>query len=60
MKQYKIVTASDPERLSAEITDMMDKGWQSAGGVSVAYQHMHSDHGHVPGHLVYAQAMVKG
>ena len=45
--------------MEKEVTDLLNEGWNLAGGISVAYKHEHNESKHVPGHLVYAQAMVK-
>jgi hypothetical protein len=57
MKKYKVVSKNELSELEAEVTKMLNEGWQLAGGLSMAYKHEHSDHGHIPGHLVYTQSL---
>ena len=59
MKKYRIISANEARDLETEITKLINEGWQLAGGVSVAYQHEHAEGRHIPGHLVFSQALVK-
>lgn len=59
MKKYIIISDSEPEVVENRINELLEQGWQLAGGLSMAYKHEHTEHGHIPGHLVYAQALVK-
>lgn len=57
---YSIVSDADLEFVEEEVNRLLDEGWQLAGGIAMAYKHEHSHTGkHVPGHLEYAQSLVK-
>ncbi len=57
MKKYTIVTNSKIMELESEVNRLLNEGWQVAGGISMTYKHVHSEQGHLPGHLEYAQAL---
>ncbi len=46
--------------VETEVQKLLNDGWKLAGGISMAYKHEHSHtHEHIPGHLMYAQALEK-
>ena len=60
MKNYKIVSNIQFTVVEMEVARLLNEGWVLAGGVSMVYKHEHNDHDeHIPGHLVYAQALEK-
>ncbi len=60
MKQYKIVTNAQPTVVELEVAKLLSEGWLLAGGISSANKHEHGSQGeHIPGHLVYSQALIK-
>lgn len=59
MKKYRTVLSAHLSELEAQVTQHLNEGWQLAGGISMAYQHEHSEGRHVPGHLTYIQALIK-
>ncbi|MCD6013051.1 MAG: hypothetical protein K0Q79_2913 [Flavipsychrobacter sp.] len=59
MKKYMVVSGSDIQELETEVTRLLNEGWELAGGISAAYKHEHGEGKHIPGHLAYAQAMIK-
>jgi hypothetical protein len=59
MKKYIIVANVQTSEVEREVSKLLNEGWKLAGGISMTYKHEHSDHGHVPGHLTYAQALEK-
>jgi len=61
MAEYVIVSHAETIEVEKIVKKMLNEGWKLAGGISMAYKHEHSLHNeHIPGHLVYAQALVKG
>lgn len=59
MKQYTTIIRSDLKEMDYEVAKLLNEGWKPVGGVSMAYKHEHGEGRHIPGHLVYAQAMLK-
>jgi len=60
MKQYKIVTNSQPTIVEMEVIKLLNSGWLTAGGINATYKHEHGAQGeHLQGHLVYSQALIK-
>ncbi len=59
MKKYVVVFNVNLSGVEQEVSKLLNDGWRLAGGISMAYQHEHADHGHVPGHLTFAQALEK-
>ena len=59
MKNYSVISANEIKDLENEVNNLLNQGWKLTGGVSVAYKHEHAEHKHVPGHLVYTQALEK-
>ncbi len=59
MKKYIVVSGSHIAELEAEVSRMLNEGWELVGGISSAYKHEHAEGRHIPGHLQYAQAMIK-
>lgn len=53
MKQYKVIRLRDSDKFSEMVEDHLANGWQTQGGVSIAY----TQNGAV---LLFAQAVVKG
>ena len=59
MKKYIVVYKDQLPEIEQEINKLLNEGWKLCGGISMAYKHEHSGQAHVPGHIVYAQAMEK-
>ncbi len=59
MIEYTVVLKSDLNELETEVANLINDGWKTVGGISMAYKHEHVEGRHIPGHLVYAQAMLK-
>ncbi len=57
MTEYIIVSDERPEEVAKQVSKRLNEGWKIAGGIAMAYKHMHEEHAH--GRLVYAQAMEK-
>ncbi len=61
MKEYKVVFNTQLTVLEQEVNRLINEGWKTSGGISMAYKHEHgAGKEHIPGHLAYAQAMEKG
>lgn len=61
MKEYKVVLNAQLTVLEQEVNKLLNEGWKTTGSIAMAYKHEHSTNNeHIPGHLVYAQAMEKG
>ena len=60
MKQYKIVSNTQPTIVENEVSKLMNEGWTLAGGISTVYKHEHgTNEEHIPGHVLFAQAVQK-
>ena len=58
MKLYRIISYKEIAELEKEVVTLLNAGWALVGGIAMAYNHEHSDH-HIPGHLIYVQALEK-
>lgn len=59
MKEYKIISDAQHTVVELQVQKLLNEGWVLAGGVSLVYKHEHGGHEHIPGHVVYAQAVQK-
>ncbi len=62
MKDYIIISHSETIEVEKDVRKLLNEGWKLVGGISTSYKHEHaatSEHKHIPGHLVFSQAMIK-
>ena len=59
MKKYTIVSNVEMTVVEIEVSRLLNEGWKLAGGVNMVYKHERTEHAHLPGHLVFAQALEK-
>ncbi len=60
MKEYKVVFNAQLTVVEQEVNKFLTQGWKLAGGITMAYKHEHgAGDEHIPGHLVFAQAIEK-